>query len=541
MKAINATPVTIKELFQKDYLIPKFQRPYSWEVDECEKLWNDIIDFYESKESKTEKYFLGNIVVYDSENDEVGSREVVDGQQRLLTLTLLIKAIFDHAKSWIQLEKCLKMTDPKSDEVTNELRVKTHAIADDMKALEEVILNKPASNKKNNIYINFIHYKTKVEEWSRDKTATEYDQFVTTLLDQIVLLPIKCETSDDALTIFETINNRGKPLDDSDIFKAKLYSDAISKGKEEWFMKKWNELSDHGWIFLIYMHILRAKAGTEDKEIAMRKFFIDKKNLLDCQNTMDALVKIHKISTEFEGDNYILSLWHIMGTYSNQYWNFPLYVYLHKHAKLEDGEIKLKDKKLDEFKCLMEETVKYFFLKGVIGRGYSNIVRLVVYKVYSKIESGKDFLVEYKNGVTQDEKLEFNSRIDKSQFGRYNKGIILLSSFLNPNQNVDKFYNMISGKYDIEHILPRNWNNYNGWNEAAHSEDINILGNLMPLKRCLNIKASNEFFSKKQLEYKKSDVQDAIDLFKLKDWTRQTLKNRNTEKAEILKKFFETI
>ena len=547
MKAITATPASIKEVFQKDYLIPNFQRPYSWGEDECEKLWNDILDFYESKESKTEKYFLGNIVVYASQDADIQKIEVVDGQQRLITLTLLIKALFDYAKTWTTLEKCLKMTDPKTNEVTNELRVKTQVIANDMKALEDVILNQPCDEKtkKTNIFLNFTNYKSKVDEWSKNKTATEYDQFVTTLLDQIVLLPINCETTDDALTIFETINNRGKPLDDSDIFKAKLYDAAKDK---DWFMKRWNEITKHDWIFRIYMHVLRAKKGYADrgyidKEIALRKFFDTEgsKSIKDCEGTMHALRIIHKIDTEFEGDSHILSLWKILYTYPNQYWNFPLYVYLHKYGKLENGELKLQSKRFDEFKFIIEETVKYFFLKGVIGHGYSNIVKEVVYKVYSKIEAGKDFLVEYKNGITQADKQEFNARVDESRFGRCSKGIILISAYLNPNQDLGKFTEMLGGKYDIEHILPRVWNNYDGWNEKSHGEDINLLGNLMPLGRRLNIKASNEYFARKKAEYAKSGVQDALDLTKIAIWTRQTLKDRNNVKVKLLKEFFGAI
>ena len=61
MKAITAVPATIEEIFQKEYIIPNFQRPYSWESDvECAKLWEDILAFYEAKVSNTDKYFLGN-------------------------------------------------------------------------------------------------------------------------------------------------------------------------------------------------------------------------------------------------------------------------------------------------------------------------------------------------------------------------------------------------------------------------------------------------------------------------------------------------
>ena len=84
-----------KEMF----IIPEYQRPYRWKIDECQTLWDDIINaFYEKKGDKNEKegnekfeYFLGSIVSF--ENDH-GDLEIIDGQQRITTLTLLFRAFF---------------------------------------------------------------------------------------------------------------------------------------------------------------------------------------------------------------------------------------------------------------------------------------------------------------------------------------------------------------------------------------------------------------------------------------------------------------
>lgn len=538
MKAITATPASVKEIFQKDYLIPNFQRPYSWGEDECEKFWDDILSFYDDKESKSEKYFFGNIVIYPSSNPEIETLEVVDGQQRLITLTLLIKALFDCAGTWSALEKCLKIEDPKSDRLTNELRVKTYVIANDMKALEEIIFNRDITNKKTNFIQNFDYFKDEINKWREDRTASEFDSFISMILNQIVLLPINCETNDDALTIFETINNRGKPLDDSDIFKAKLYGTA---GNKDQFMKKWNEIQNHNWIFRVYMHILRAKKNNTDKEIALRKFFETEgsESIRDCEKTMQSLRIIHKIEPGFDDDE-ALCLWKIMDTYPNKYWNFPFYVFLHKHGKInEEDRIELSDKRTKEFRILMKETVKYFFIKGVIGRGGANYVKEAVFKINSKIESNKEYLLEYKNDITSSDKVEFNVRLEENRFGRFNKGIILLAAYLNPKQDMKAFASLLGEKYDIEHILPRDWNNYDGWDENTHKEDINLLGNTMPLDRRLNIRASNEFFARKKKEYEKSGIQDALDLIELPEWTRDELLNRNNDKIKLIKEFFE--
>lgn len=53
MKAISATPKEIRKVFSSKFVIPSFQRPYSWEMEQCEKLWDDITDFHATKRQRT--------------------------------------------------------------------------------------------------------------------------------------------------------------------------------------------------------------------------------------------------------------------------------------------------------------------------------------------------------------------------------------------------------------------------------------------------------------------------------------------------------
>ena len=101
MKAIQATPKEIRKVFNDSYIIPDFQRPYSWEKEQCETLWDDIVSFHATAPADGERYFLGNIVVNPAEG---GKWSVVDGQQRLTTLLLLVKAFFKSAGTYTALE-----------------------------------------------------------------------------------------------------------------------------------------------------------------------------------------------------------------------------------------------------------------------------------------------------------------------------------------------------------------------------------------------------------------------------------------------------
>lgn len=81
-------------LCKNKFLIPIYQRKYTWEIDECEQLWDDVRMFWENKDEE-EEYFLGSIVMY----KDKGRQNIIDGQQRTTTLSLLIRALYDKAKN----------------------------------------------------------------------------------------------------------------------------------------------------------------------------------------------------------------------------------------------------------------------------------------------------------------------------------------------------------------------------------------------------------------------------------------------------------
>ena len=99
MSKLNVDQKTIKDLFQDkkaDFLIPDYQRPYAWGETECQTLWDDIFSFAIPDEGRVEfdsnsEYFLGPIVTFRNTNFKM---EVIDGQQRLTTLMLLLRAFY---------------------------------------------------------------------------------------------------------------------------------------------------------------------------------------------------------------------------------------------------------------------------------------------------------------------------------------------------------------------------------------------------------------------------------------------------------------
>ena len=100
MSKLSIDQKTIEGLLsdkKTDFLIPDYQRPYAWEEKECQQLWDDIFCFafpdddYE-KFNSDDEYYLGTIVTFKNESSK--KLEVIDGQQRLTTLMLLLRAFY---------------------------------------------------------------------------------------------------------------------------------------------------------------------------------------------------------------------------------------------------------------------------------------------------------------------------------------------------------------------------------------------------------------------------------------------------------------
>ena len=94
---LHAYTRTISDLFsvKKKYVVPRFQRPYSWDTEKVSELWNDIVSNISINDDDTsfnhEEYFIGSLVLVG--DDKSVSMQIVDGQQRLTTLTILLSVL----------------------------------------------------------------------------------------------------------------------------------------------------------------------------------------------------------------------------------------------------------------------------------------------------------------------------------------------------------------------------------------------------------------------------------------------------------------
>ncbi|MDD9859263.1 MAG: DUF262 domain-containing HNH endonuclease family protein [Nitrospira sp.] len=566
MATLRAETKTIEEIFQREYLIPDYQRPYSWGKDQCQQLWDDLVAFHDEEDESDEQYFLGCIVIIPTiipRRAKPPQCIVVDGQQRLTTLLLLIRALHKKAGTYRALEECYRKPDPRTGKFNGDLRLQYEVTEGDGESFAAVLKGEHSHRTKNSFSENLDRMVGWLDGHESFKTSDSLEQFIKTLLHRVVLLPIECDKQDSALQIFNTLNNRGLPLTDADIFRATLYKKSLATGHKEKFVNDWRDLMDNDGqndydverLFRIHMHVLRAQEGVTGNEGKLRAYFEKRGRLDEPQAIVECLTKykavdIWKRIPEIDviwWDWWNNIWWCILLTLPGKvYWHYPLYVFLDKHGDYNDkeGEFALSTQKEAEFIKLLEATVRYCFIMGVATKTV-NSIKPTIFSVCKAIARGEDYDDLYcKN--SQDSVPVFKGKLTNCDYGSYRTGLVLIGGALHHAQvdteNRADYAKLISGKYQIEHILPHKWNHYDGWTEEEYGKDLNKLGNLIPLERKLNIKASNEFFARKQEVYKKSKNPEARRLGEGEygdRWLPETLQKRHEELLKLLEKFFD--
>lgn len=290
--SLSAEQKNLRSLFINDdrYIVPSFQRPYRWTKKEVKQLFDDITQAFNSNED----YFVGNIVIARGYDDKARP-QIIDGQQRILTLWMYLKvlAILTNVS---RLEEMLSIRDWEDEKVLSKIDSMVFEEAD-QSGIEDLLSWKQDDfksktkelSKLGQIQSNAVHiYKWLHEYFSRIDNASQ-TAFWKYFIDRVYLLPIvldgkdMAEATTRALTIFETINNRGLDLADADILKAKLYEMASSIKEGDDFISLWKDLGQKcvelnvpiNDVFRYYLRILRAKNDQTTSEPNLRNFFLN--------------------------------------------------------------------------------------------------------------------------------------------------------------------------------------------------------------------------------------------------------------------------
>ncbi len=514
---ITGKEYALADIFSKqfDYSIPPYQRPYAWTEEECETLFDDLYDFFLTE--KTDNYFLGSIVL--KKEEDKPPADVIDGQQRLTTLTILLSAIASCLTGKMK-DACEDYLREPGNPLTGlkpkprlHLREKERAFfetyiqnvnLDAMIALNPETLETEA---KRHIRANCEVFLKRIQD-KFDYDEAKVQPFCSFLLTRCFLVSVSAPSQQSAFRVFSVMNNRGLDLLPIDIIKADVIGE-IPADEQQAYTEKWEDLevqTTRDGFNEVFTHTRMIFAKAKSKKNLLDEFreYVLKKlspqELIDDYLTPYAeaynILKNRKyVATKnVEAVNGFL-LW--LNKIDNSDWMPSAICFFAKHGNDPDY-ILWFTKKLERLASYLHITAKD------VNRRIERYALLL-----EEIESNPDSsLVDPLVSVelTNSEKEEFvrvlNGEVYRMTGKRRNYVILRLNEFVSDGTPI----NFSPALLTIEHVLPQTvdpkseWETL--WPDASKRELwVHKIANLVPLTRPKNSEAQNFDFDKKKKVY----------------------------------------
>lgn len=565
---INVNKQTVLQLLtsgqETPFVIPEYQRPYSWSEDEIctlfDDLWNFSIERCQPNGAKS--YFLGCVVSY-KENEE---RQIIDGQQRITSLFLLLRAVYamlengetktDEVSHFIgEIEPAIWKKDEMTGKVDRtQMLLKSEVVSDSGSELLRNILETGVTkgDAADNYSKNFNKFIELYAEKAQ-KDPLHIFKFILSLLKYTILLPIDADDQETALTIFNTLNNRGLPLSDADIFKSYIYK-TLNDVEKKTFIEKWKKLeTDSAKVSesiqsLFYYHMFYLRAKNNDVKTTtpgVRKYYLEKgKNRLSA-DVIDSLTESLHLWEVVNGRNSIdaepwsqnmdiRKILDCLSSYSNEFWKYPVSIFYMQYKQRED------------FECLFIKFLRKFLvmlLTRFLEAPTISAVKGDILKLNAQIINTyqPEFTAGFEEKKTEDkyelqaEKVRTDNLLIKPN-RKVERMILKLLAYQDEKQ-----VELLPSYWEIEHIFPQTWDSkYYDLDEDEANDKLEHIGNKLPLEKKLNISASNNYFDKKKEKYKESKIAVSEKLGKsfLPEWNLTNIEQNDEEICKQLKQLF---
>ena len=360
--------------------------------------------------------------------------------------------------------------------------------------------------------------------------------FPRRIMNNCILLPIEADSQDTALRIFSTLNDRGKPLSDSDIFKAQFYKFYSRQGKKDEFISKWQGLdalcesifhpksgTPMDEIFTRYMYYERAKQGiTSNTTEALRKFYehneyaLLKKdetfnNLIDLAHFWD---DIEKQDDERFSDRVLRRLF-VLRYAPNGMWTYFVSVY---YMANKDERGVLDD---EQFFTFLNKTIAFIWAYSVTHPGVNALRTPLFAEMINLVQRQPVNFSEFLFDAPQVQNFFDNYVFSNNR--AITKSLLTWWAFQNPEQELLHSTDVL----EIEHIYPRNRQEKE--HSLSNAQNIESIGNKVLLEKRINISASDYRFEDKVKYYKGFEIRK-----KKKEGTKiQELLNMATQYSDF--------
>lgn len=567
---LTSVPKSIDDALrvQRKYVIPRFQREYAWENEELQTIYEDLIENIYIREGvfSTNDYFIGSLVLVGDDDDTSKiERLVVDGQQRLMTFTIAFAVLAQKFKELGQ-EKLSEKTHLNVMGEDNDGNPYAKLVNENPKPFfqrriqqKDIDFNAiPETNEEKRILNAYNFFDRQLKETVLIKNIRDnnsgagdisYLDALKAFRDQILkckVIYVTVKSLDDAYTIFEVLNSKGKDLAPVDMIKNSLFSILTEDEPLDYAVEKWKEIKKN-----------LKNCIDLDINIFYRHFWLSKYSLSTTRKLVYNFNKTIPRTIE-DYTKFINSLENEAKQYSliaepkREDWTQPeelfIYTCLDSFSIFNVSQVRIfllalfeiKNSQLISFKNFKKILVYleyyHFIFTAVcssrpsgLERRYSSYARQLR-NCTSKKESAdciNNLITDLKEGIPdysifekQFEKIVYTSTKEKDK--KLVKYIL---------KKLDTYYSsneLVPNSFTIEHILP----------ESVETEYVGMIGNLLPLGEQLNNDLSNKKFELKMARYPESQyatVKRFVDQNKDKvEWGEREIVERTKCVAEVM-------
>lgn len=535
------------------YIIPVYQRRYDWKIENCKQLYNDLLRLTDDKEGN---HFFGSIV-----SDVVGAGSIteyhiIDGQQRLTTVTLLLLAIAKLVEKGEVYSNEMDLSNQIMERfiiskwAKEDDRIKLIPVKRDRQALNSLIFGEEDEYVENsNLTINFKYFYERLK-----KDSNRIDE-IFSAIQRLQVISITLDKDDDAQLIFESLNSTGLALSEGDKIRNFILMNLPLDDQNKYFEKYWIKIEDLtnkriDNFVRNYLSIKTFLTPTMAKVYFEFKEYVNKHNdsLEELLEDMLRYSKFYKKLLDgesgFNNKDLDASMFNLKKMEITVTEPFLMEVFsLHEEGKLS----------LDDLIGIYETIEAYLFRRNICGVGTNALNKIF-------LNLNKD-IIRY-DGSTDNyvDKLKYNL-INKRDSGRFpkdeefyenlnNKEVYLMRGrfknyLFNKIENYktvetkDIYNHLDDGTYSIEHIMPQklnyDWFEELGDNaEEIHEKWIHKLGNLTITG--YNSDMGNSSFEKKRdgrHGFKKSGIRMNQDLALLESWGEEEIEKRQIDLLDL--------
>ena len=501
MKGSETQLVSFLEGADKRFDIPVFQRKYDWKIENCQQLLNDLaaLDPSLGSDGQRPTHFFGSIVAKSSGAGAKTIFQIIDGQQRITTVTLLLAAIANMALPGYPASKDQAL----NNEIMSRFliapwaqegdKVKLRPVKGDREALEKILSG--GGNdliQGSNLTVNYRFF----EDQIRQRALGLRDLYSRVAMLQVVVITL--DQYDDAQEIFESLNSTGLALTEGDKIRNYVLMDLKPADQERIFSQFWNSIekcagSDVSWFVRDYLSVKQAKAPVKNRIYRSFKEYVASAGLKHKQEALlGDMASYARIYQKLLGSGFgITDVDNCIFRLNRLEINVQRPFLMEVVKKYQDGELSSGD--LSSVFKIIEDYIARRAICGIPTAGLNKIFAYLDHEVE-----------RYGNGAPYPERLAYAilSKKESARFPRDDEfkealgqrqiyqmrpayRTYLLERFENhgTRETSDVYRNLDDGVLSIEHVMPqtisRKWQESLGpdWKEI-HEKWLNRLGNL---------------------------------------------------------------